>query len=139
MRHAESGRIMIVDDEPCIADTLAIIFRNAGYDAVAYYDGRSALEACTARTPDLLISDVLMPGINGFDLAILIGQQCPGCKIVLFSGLGASFDLVEEAKCHGYDFEILEKPVHPVELLQTVAAALADGPSLQHPKLRFRA
>lgn len=134
MRHAQSRRIFIVDDERSIADTLAIIFRNAGYDAAAYYDGVSALAACAVSGPDVLLSDVTMPGINGIDLAILIQRRCPECKVLLFSGLVGSFELVEQAKRRGYRFEFFEKPVNPVELLQRVAGTFRDGSPLQFPR-----
>ncbi|HVT97519.1 MAG TPA: response regulator [Acidobacteriaceae bacterium] len=134
MRPTECRRILIVDDEKCIADTLALIFRGSGYDAVAYYDGASALASCATITPDLLITDVTMPGITGIELAILVKQHCPGCKILLFSGLAGSFDLVERAKQQGHDFQLLEKPINPAELLQKVAGTFGIASPLQFPR-----
>jgi DNA-binding NtrC family response regulator len=134
MGKAEGGRIVVVDDEPVIADTLAIIFQRSGYDAMAFYDAASALEACADCAPDLLVSDVAMTGVSGIELAIQVRQRCPECRVLLLSGRRASFRLVEEAKRQGYHFEILEKPIHPVDLLQKVAEALADGVSRQVPK-----
>lgn len=131
MRQQEKKRILVVDDEQAIADTLIIILRRAGYEAMACYDAARALEACTARAPDLLISDVIMPGLTGIDLAILVQQRCPSTGILLISGLGISFDLMEEARRQGHPFEILEKPIHPTDLLREVAAALRDGSPLQ--------
>lgn len=134
MQKVKGGRIMIVDDEACIADSLAIIFRNSGYDAVAYYDGEKALEACRAGAPDLLLTDVIMPGIGGIELAILVRKQCPGCRILLISGLGTSFDLLEQAERQGFHFEIVEKPTPPEELLKKVAATLGRGAPLRFPQ-----
>jgi DNA-binding NtrC family response regulator len=127
----ENRRIVVVDDEQCIADTLALIFRSSGYDAAAYYDGRSALEACRFSHPDLLLTDVTMPGISGIELAILIRRLCPGCRILLFSGLSGNFERVQQAERDGHYFEILEKPVHPTDLLRKVAAAFNEEPALQ--------
>lgn len=117
-------RILVVDDERCIADTLAAILRNFGYDASACYDAQSALRECASRTPDLIISDVMMPGLNGIDMAIRVRQTHDTCKILLFSGLGNSFDLLEETRLQGYDFDLLTKPVHPAELLRKVESEL---------------
>jgi DNA-binding response OmpR family regulator len=134
MRQAEKRRILVVDDEQAIADTLTIILRHAGYDAMACYDPGRALEASMARPPDLLISDVIMPSLTGIDLAILVRQRCPGCRILLISGLGLSFDLMDEARRQGHDFEILEKPIHPLDLLSRVEGALPNRPTPQSPQ-----
>ena len=134
MHQPENRRIVVVDDEECIADTLAIIFRESGYDAISAYDGEAALEACRERAPDLLLSDVIMPGMNGIELALLVRAQCPACKVLLFSGLGRSFDLVEQAKRRGVHFEILEKPTPPAVLLAKVATALKHGSPLEFPR-----
>ena len=118
---AAPKRVLVVDDEQVIADTLTTIFRNAGYEAVAAYDGLSALSQCASFRPDLVISDVVMPGMNGVELAIEIRQTSPTCQILLFSGQAATANLLEEAQQRGYDFELLAKPVHPKELLAKVA------------------
>ena len=70
-----------------------------------------------ARQPDLIISDVIMPDMNGIEAAIRIRQALPGCKILLFSGQAATADLLEKARAQGHEFEILAKPVHPQDLL----------------------
>jgi CheY-like chemotaxis protein len=67
--------------------------------------------------PDLIISDVIMPDMNGIEAAIRIRQALPGCKILLFSGQAATADLLEKARAQGHEFEILAKPVHPQDLL----------------------
>jgi CheY-like chemotaxis protein len=69
------------------------------------------------KAPDLLISDVAMPGISGVDLAIQMRAQYPTCKILLFSGQAATKDLLEDARGQGHDFDLLLKPVPPTELL----------------------
>ncbi len=96
---------------------LTAIFRNAGYEAAAAYDGSSALAHCESFRPDLVIADVVMPGMTGVEMAIQVKQQYPACKILLFSGQAATANLLEEARQSGYDFELLTKPVHPAELL----------------------
>lgn len=138
MRQQQQPRILVVDDEQAIADTLTVILHHAGYDATACYDAGRALEVCTASAPDLLISDVIMPGLTGIDLAILIQQRCPSTAILLISGLGISFDLMDEARRQGHHFDILEKPIHPADLLREVAAALRDGSPVQRLQRSLR-
>lgn len=132
-----SKRILVVDDEECIADTLALILRSSGYDAAALNDGQSALQECEHWIPDLVISDVVMPKLNGIELAIAIRERYPTCKILLISGLGGSFELVEEACRKGHSFEILSKPIRPIELLSRIAAALQDEDFPQVAEKRF--
>jgi|KBSMisStandDraft_5_1062788.scaffolds.fasta_scaffold08582_2 CheY-like chemotaxis protein len=112
--------ILVVDDERVIAETLALILDSEGYGAEAAYDGASALEICRQRLPDLVVTDVVMPGMNGIDLAIAIGRQFPGCHILLFSGQAQTPLILEDAKRLGYDFELLAKPLHPEEFLKKV-------------------
>lgn len=110
-------RIFVVDDERVIADTLCAILGCAGYDARAFYDAETTLAACEDQRPDLLISDVSMPGMNGVEMAIQVKARFPGCGILLFSGQAGTVEVLEAAHRKGYDFELLTKPVHPKDLL----------------------
>ena len=110
-------RVLVVDDERVIADTLAIILNQAGFDAAAVYTGTDAVDRASKEKPDLVISDVIMPDMNGIEAAIRIRQMLPACKILLFSGQAATADLLEKARLQGHEFEILAKPVHPQDLL----------------------
>jgi CheY-like chemotaxis protein len=112
--------IVVVDDEKRIADTLALILDSKGYSAEAAHDGESALEICRRRTPDLVLSDVVMPGMNGIELAIAVSQQFRDCHILLFSGQADTAAILEDAKRQGYDFELIAKPLHPEELVRKI-------------------
>ncbi len=115
-------RIFVVDDEQCIADTLAVILRNSGYEASAFYNAQGALEQIESCRPDLVISDVVMPGMNGVDMAVLIRDRHPACKVLLFSGQATTVDMLEGVRRQGYKFELLAKPIHPADLLARVAS-----------------
>ncbi len=110
-------RVLVVDDEHVIADTLAKILDLNGYEASAVYTGTAAVESARALQPDLIISDVIMPDMDGIQAAIRIRSFLPNCKILLFSGQAATADLLENARAQGHEFEILGKPVHPSDLL----------------------
>jgi DNA-binding response OmpR family regulator len=114
---ASVSRIFVVDDEYVIAATLATILHMNGFSARFFTLPLQALAAARLDVPDLLISDVAMPGLSGVDLANKMREQCPECKILLFSGEAATFDLLEDARKQGHDFDLLAKPVHPTELL----------------------
>ena len=109
--------IIVADDERRIADTLVLILNSKGYKAEGAHDGTSALGICQQRVPDLLLSDVVMPGMNGIELAIAVRQQFRDCKILLFSGHAETAEILQDARRRGFDFELLAKPVHPEELL----------------------
>jgi CheY-like chemotaxis protein len=110
-------KVLVADDERVIADTLAMILNQSGFEARAVYSGERALELATSFVPDMLISDVIMADLNGIDAAIQMRALVPKIKILLFSGQAATADLLEKARAQGYEFEILAKPVHPQDLL----------------------
>lgn len=110
-------RVIVADDEHVIADTLAYILNQAGFEATAVYTGLEAVDLAHRIKPDLLVTDVIMPDMNGIEAAINIRGFLPSCKVLLFSGQAATAGLLEEARKRGYEFEILSKPVHPQDLV----------------------
>jgi len=117
--------VLVVDDERVIADTLAIILSRSGFATFTAYNGTSALELARIVSPALLISDVVMPGMTGVELAIALGELVPNCKVLLFSGQAATADLLREARESGHDFTTLSKPVHPTDMLRRISECLA--------------
>jgi CheY-like chemotaxis protein len=111
-------KIIVVDDEPIIADTLVNILNGEGHSAVAVSDGRSAIRWAEMLRPEAIITDVIMPGLNGIETAKEILKVLPTCRIILFSGQAASTDLVAQAHSEGFCFEILAKPINPDILLE---------------------
>ncbi len=114
----------MVDDESAIADTVTEILCRSGYAATAAYDGNEALETALVNPPELLITDVVLPGMTGIELAIAIKRIFPDCKILLFSGQAATSDLMASACSAGHHFTLLAKPIHPKDLLARVATTL---------------
>jgi CheY-like chemotaxis protein len=102
-------KVLIVDDERTIADTLRVIFSTNGYETRTAYSAEGAIQIIAEWQPDLAILDVVLPVMNGIDLAILLTSQYPECRILLFSGQAATGDLLEDAIRRGYRFEILAK------------------------------
>ncbi len=116
--------ILIVDDERGIADTLCAILKHAGYEAIAVYNAGDALETLRTTKVDLLLSDVIMPGMNGMELAVHTRQHYPLTSILLISGNAATQEIVMEAESKGHRFELLAKPVLPKHMLAHVEWAL---------------
>jgi DNA-binding NtrC family response regulator len=72
----------------------------------------------------LLLTDVVMPGMNGIELALAVSEKFPECKVLLFSGQTATAELLDRARKQGGDFPLLSKPIHPEDLLKKVAEIL---------------
>jgi CheY-like chemotaxis protein len=113
-------RVLVVDDEQLIAQSLRDILSRAGFEAVFALSGTEAIELAAQTCPDIVISDVIMPDLNGVQTAIRIQQACPDARILLFSGQAATSDILDRAKSEGYDFELLPKPIHPARLIAAV-------------------
>lgn len=111
-------RILVVDDERVIADTLVHILNRNGFIAEAAYDGEEAIEKAKGHCPELVLTDVLMPKIDGVETAIAIRQHCPETRIVLFSGQSATVEILARARARGHTFELLPKPIHPIDLIK---------------------
>ena len=118
----QQQKILIVDDEKCIADSLTEILKRYGYDAVACYSGHSAIESARKRCPDIVVSDVMMPKVNGVETVLSIREFCPAIRVLLFSGQAGTADILKEARSRGHEFVLLPKPIHPDELLRKLEA-----------------
>ena len=90
--------VYVVDDEHIIATTLATILIRSGFEAVSFTDPLEALLAAESQTPDLLITDVMMPQLNGVDLGVQFKAIHPKCKVLLFSGNAAHTDKLQQAR-----------------------------------------
>jgi CheY-like chemotaxis protein len=113
-------KILVVDNESVIADTIAKILSLSGYEAKAAYDGDEALDIALLSPPGLLITDVVLPRMNGIELAITINRVYPDCKVLLFSGQATAGSLLAAASRAGHNFTLLNKPLPPLELLAMV-------------------
>jgi DNA-binding NtrC family response regulator len=130
-------RILIVDDEKPLAETLGEIFRVAGYDCRVAYDGAQAIECVRTFDPALMIADVIMPGMNGIELAKVVLDSRPNCAVLLYSGNAATQELLESAHGTGHDFRVLAKPTPPRQLLETVAQMLENRAALNTQSSRI--
>jgi CheY-like chemotaxis protein len=111
-------KVLVVDDEKLIADTITEILKRSGFNAIGAYSGEQALQIAHRFSPDYLLADVLMPFMNGVELAITIRKISAATRILLFSGHANSADLLNEARLRGHQFEVVAKPIHPEKLIQ---------------------
>jgi CheY-like chemotaxis protein len=120
MDRARLTRIIVVDDETRIASTLVEILKGEGFDAMSASTGDGAIELARTFRPDVVLSDVILPGLNGIEVGIRISESFPNCRVILFSGQAATLDLLKDARRRGHDFEILAKPIKPAALLEII-------------------
>ncbi len=114
--------VLLVDDEPLIVDTLTEVLEDAGFHVLPAYDGWTALDKVAHCRPDHLLSDVLMPKMNGMELAIAIRQMYPLTRITLFSGQAGISEILLEGQRKGFEFELLAKPMHPLKVIEHLKA-----------------
>lgn len=124
MSETSKVRVFVVDDEPAIATTLALILNASGFDAVSFTNPLEALEASTSELPDLLVTDVHMPQMFGIELAVHVMARNPRCKVLLFSGQASTASLLETSRAQGKDFTLIAKPIHPPDLLREIGQIL---------------
>jgi CheY-like chemotaxis protein len=112
----------VVDDERILADTTAAILRRAGFETMIAYDGLSALDNAASFNPDYLLTDIMMPVMNGVELAVTLTKMYPALRILLFSGQAGIANILEKSRQMGFEFPLLAKPVHPMKLVESLNA-----------------
>jgi len=122
-------RLLIVDDERVVAESMAAIFRLAGHEPFFATSPAEGLEIARLVHPQLLITDVVMPRETGIELAMKLLAEIPDCKVLLMSGQAETSNLLDEAERQGYHFEILAKPIWPPDLLARATRMVEDSGS----------
>src|SRR5256885_8619269 len=103
-RAAQSIKVMIVDDESSVADTAARVLGMFGYECYAVYNAADALACAESFSPDVVISDVIMKGMNGVELCREIRHILPRCRILLISGqVPTAHSLMQDSSRRGYN------------------------------------
>lgn len=122
---SEPGKVYIIDDDPAIRDSLALLLQTAGYTVAAFAGAAAFLETCTPETGGCLILDLNMPGMGGLALQEALAQRGIHLPAVFLTGYGTIPDAVKAMRGGATDF--LTKPVEGKLLLKRVAEALAQS------------
>jgi two-component system, cell cycle sensor histidine kinase and response regulator CckA len=128
VRPISSLKILLADDEPAVRDVIASSLRRLGHNVTAASDGLHALQALVAadEPPDLLLTDVAMPGMDGFELAEAVLQQHPSLPVVFISGLAEELFERHGSKFSG-EIHVLRKPFRLDQLLEIIELATGGG------------
>jgi len=121
---AGPARILVVDDDPAVRRVLADLLAEAGYGVVEADGGPAALECCGAETFDLVLSDLSMPGMSGWDLAAACLERFPDLPVGLITGWGDRLDAAQLAR-HRVRF-VIAKPFESRDVLTEIARVLED-------------
>ena len=119
-------RILIVDDDLAIRSLFARVLTTAGYRVETAPDGRTAVAMVVAAIPDLLITDLMLPGLNGWSVFSRVRRLAPQLPILIISG--ATTGTPPHAASLPHHAVFLRKPVVMGEMLTTVARLLAECP-----------
>ena len=116
-------KIMIIEDDKVLRDVITAILKREGHGVVSFPDGREAIEAFTAEPCDLVFTDLGLPEMSGWEVALAVKEQSPSTPVVLVTGYGNQLE-VSETREKGVDL-ILPKPFEFADVRKTVAEALA--------------
>ena len=119
-------RVLVIDDEPEVRSVLADMLAEAGHEVVQATDGAEALRYLAAEDVDVLLTDLSMPGLSGWDVAEAFRARFPDAPLGLVTGWGDQLDAERLAR-HGVSF-VVAKPFRADDVLKEIAAVL-DPPS----------
>jgi DNA-binding response OmpR family regulator len=122
MAEQQGARILVVDDEEAIRLTLEILLRRRGYAVTTAANGVDALSLIEQQPFDLLLLDLMMPGISGLDVARYAREHLPTAAILILTGSSAIGEGVDRHELAQFDY--LLKTASPQEVLDRVAAAV---------------
>jgi DNA-binding response OmpR family regulator len=114
-------RVLVVEDDPTVSEVVTRYLRRAGYEVDAVGDGRDAVDRCQRGAPDLLILDVMLPGLDGLEVCRRVRSLAP-VAVVMLTARGEEDDLVAGLEFGADDY--LTKPFSPRELMARVKAVL---------------
>jgi two-component system response regulator ResD len=131
------GSVLVVDDEPTIGEVVSRYLERAGYEARVAEDGLAALEAVAERAPDLIVLDLMLPGLDGLEVMRRVRAGDRASAIILLTAKGDESDRIVGLRLGADDYVV--KPFSPAELVARVDAVLrrVDTVGADEPPLRF--
>jgi DNA-binding response OmpR family regulator len=123
MRH----RVLVVDDDPTVSDVVRRYLEQAGCEVRLAADGVDGLAAIAAERPDLVVLDLMMPGIDGLEVCRRVRRQLPGLPVIMLTALGEEDDRVLGLEVGADDY--VTKPFSPRELVLRIRSVLRRAPA----------
>lgn len=120
-----TGRILVVDDEPGMRKSLAMMLRREGYDVAEAASVAEALGRLKGEAYDLVIADLMMEPLNGLDLLALIRRYRSACPVIVMTAFGTPETRAEAAALGAVDF--IEKPIEAQHLIGRVRGLVSSS------------
>jgi nitrogen regulation protein NR(I) len=114
--------ILIVDDEPSVLSAFQEMLSDEGYSVVTAPDAESALAAVPSHEPEVVVTDICMPGMSGLDALQTFRQRYPKLPVIVMSGRGTMVTAIEATKRGAFDYVL--KPFQPEEILAIIRRAM---------------
>jgi two-component system response regulator MtrA len=125
-----SSRILVVDDDTALAEMIGIVLRTEGFDTVFCADGAQAVETWRAERPDLVLLDLMLPGMDGIEVCTRVRAES-GVPIIMLTARTDTADVVKGLESGADDYMV--KPFNPKELVARIKTRLrpASQPSAE--------
>lgn len=121
------GRILIIDDTPPNVRILSEILGNAGYDILCATDGETGLEIARKERPDLVLLDLMLPGILGIEVLQVLKQEQPQTTVVLTTAYGSEETAIQAMRRGVNDYIINKRPFDSAEVREVVRRGISDS------------
>ncbi|MDJ0335883.1 MtrAB system response regulator MtrA [Salinibacterium sp. G-O1] len=119
-----NARILVVDDDTALAEMIGIVLRTEGFEPFFCADGAAAVEAFHVSRPDLVLLDLMLPGMNGIEVCARIREES-GVPIIMLTAKSDTADVVKGLESGADDYVV--KPFNPKELVARVRTRLRPG------------
>jgi DNA-binding NtrC family response regulator len=121
---ADKSRVLVVDDEDTLRTVLSQELKGEGYDVETAADGQLAIDTLKEKQFDLVLLDIKMPNVSGFEVLKYIKQDHPSLKVIMLTGFADLKNAIESKKLGAEDF--VSKPYDLVDLLTTIERVLNE-------------
>ncbi|MGV8884392.1 MAG: MtrAB system response regulator MtrA [Microbacteriaceae bacterium] len=120
-----NAKILVVDDDTALAEMIGIVLRTEGFDPYFCADGSGAVDAFRASSPDLVLLDLMLPGIDGIEVCARIREES-GVPIIMLTAKSDTSDVVKGLESGADDYVV--KPFNPKELVARIRTRLRPTP-----------
>jgi two-component system, OmpR family, response regulator MprA len=120
--------VLIVDDDDALRDTLQRMVQSVGYDVTVATDAHAAIAAISARSPDIILTDIYMPAADGFELLNWLRNNAAGIPVIAMSGSSSSYGHYDQLSVaeHLGASAVIDKPFRQAKLVETIDRVLAN-------------
>ncbi len=136
MSDLKRTKILIIDDEPLILQSVSCYFDDLGYEVLRAENGQEGLEIFLSVLPDVVITDLRMPGVSGFDVVTALSKDYPNTPVLVVSGTGSLPDAMEAVRAGAWDF--VTKPITDLVILEHAVEKAMDRARLLRDNQRYQ-